>query len=131
MVKKENGQKHPYSIAPLAVYKYSYRMRVFVTPLRRNGFRIPARDLGSSELSGDLVIQERAISSTQSRKAAEVRKYGSQLSSSDQVLAVLFDPEIRCWRGATFKLNGWEVIDWKGEGRQLVVQEWACRIDGF
>jgi len=49
----------------------------------------------------------------------------------DDVLAVLFDPEIRSWRGGTFKLNGWEIIDWKREGRQLVIQEWACRIEGF
>lgn len=128
---KKNGRRRSYSIAAYAVYKYSYKMHVFVTPLRRNGFRIPARDLGSSEISGDLVIQERAISPTQARKAAEVRTHGSQLASGDQLLAVLFDPEIRCWHGATFKLNGWEVIDWKGEGRQLVVQEWACRIEGF
>lgn len=115
----------------MAVYAYSARMLVVVTPLRKNGFRIPSRDLGSCEIAGDLIVQERRISETQSRTAAEIRKKGIQIANDDQVLAVLFDPEIRSWRGATFKLNGWEVIDWKGNGRQLVVQEWACRIDGF
>lgn len=106
-------------------------MFVVVTPLRKNGFRTPARDLAGCDISGDLVIGQRWITSTQSRLAAEIRKHGSQASGDDEILAVLFDPAIRSWRGANFKLNGWEIREWKGEGRQLVVQEWACRIDGF
>lgn len=106
-------------------------MLVVVTPLRKNGFRIPARDLAECDISGDLVIGQRWVTSTQSRLAAEIRKHGSQLPGEDQILMVLFDPEIRSWRGSTFKLNGWEVLEWKDEGRQLVLQEWACQIQGL
>lgn len=103
-------------------------MLVTVTLLRQNGFRLNKEN---RELSGQLVIHERRISETASRLAAELHGPSAMKSNHDQVLAVLFDPEIRSWLGSTFKLNGWEIIEWKSEGRQLVVQEWACRIDGF
>ena len=103
-------------------------MRVSITQLRHNGFR---KSTGNHELSGHLIIQERHVGQGVKRLAAELHELNSITCSGDQVLAVLFDPEIRSWHGATFKLNGWEIIDWKGDGRQLVIQEWACRIEGF
>ncbi len=112
----------------MAVYKYSYRMRVTITQLRHNGFR---KSLENHEFSGQLIIQERHVGQGAKRLAAEVHGASSMLGSGDQVLAVLFDPVIRSWHGATFKLNGWEIINWKGDGRQLVIQEWSCRIEGF
>lgn len=112
----------------MAVYKYSYQMRITITKLRHNGFR---KKPENHELSGRLIIHERHVGESVKRLAAELRGLNSMMGGGDQVLAVLFDPQIRCWRGATFKLNGWEIIEWKGEGRQLVVQEWACRIEGF
>lgn len=112
----------------MAVYKYSGRMRVSITQLRHNGFR---KSTENHELSGQLIIQQRHIGQGAKRLAAELYRPSTTLVSGDQALAVLFDPEIRSWHGATFKLNGWEIIDWKGDGRQLVIQEWACRIEGF
>jgi len=103
-------------------------MRITVTLLRENGFRVKTR---ARELTGQLVIEECRIREGMVRLAAEIKEPGASLGEGGRTLAVLFDPEIRCWHGATFKLNGWEIIDWKGDGRQLVIQEWACRVDGF
>lgn len=103
-------------------------MHITATLLRQNGFRLNKEN---RQISGQLIVHERRISETASRLAAELHGPSAMKASDEQVLALLFDPEIRSWHGTTFKLNGWEIIDWKGEGRQLVVQEWACRIDGF
>lgn len=103
-------------------------MHITVTMLRRGGFRIRS---DYQEITGNLVIEERRVREGMTRLAAEIQTPGAMLGSGPHTAAVLFDPQIRCWRGATFKLNGWEILDWKGEGRQLVVQEWACRIEGF
>lgn len=117
-----------YSIAPSTVCNYSYPMRITITLLRQNGFRVSTE---YRELSGQLFIHERHVSQSATRLAAELHGPSSMMGKGENLLAVLFDPKIRSWQGATFKLNGWEIIDWKGDGRQLVVQEWACRIDGF
>jgi hypothetical protein len=117
-----------YSIAHETVQKYSARMQVTVTLLRRNGFRIQTDNL---QVSGQLVIAERRVRDGMLRLAAEIQTPGPMLGDGPSIIALLFDPTIRNWRGANFKLNGWEIIDWKGEGRQLVIQEWACTIDGF
>ena len=107
-------------------------MRVAVTPLRKHGFRIPNRDLSANvELIGELLILNRWVSNTKTRLAAELRKGGSTVSGDSNLLAVLYEPVIKGWMGANFNLTGWEILDWKEEGRQIVVQEWACRIDGF
>ena len=103
-------------------------MQITATLLHRNGFRVQS---GHQIITGELVIQERRIREGMNRLAAEILAPGAMLGKGAHTIAVLFDPEIRCWHGATFKLNGWEIIDWKGDGRQLVVQEWACRVDGF
>lgn len=103
-------------------------MQITATLLRRNGFRVQS---GNQLITGELVIGERRIREGMMRLAAEIQAPGAMLGNGAQTLAILYDPEIRCWRGATFKLNGWEIVEWKGEGRQLVVQEWACRIEGF
>ena len=103
-------------------------MRVTITQLRHNGFRVKTEN---RELSGQLFIHDRHVGESMKRLAAELHGLNSVAGSGDQVLAVLFDPEIRSWHGAMFKLNGWEIVDWKGDGRQLVIQEWACRIEGF
>lgn len=103
-------------------------MHITATLLRQNGFRLNKEN---REISGQLIIHERRITETAIRLAAELHGPAAMKANDERVLAVLFDPEIRSWQGSTFKLNGWEIIDWKGEGRQLVVQEWACRIDGF
>jgi len=103
-------------------------MKVTVTLLRRNGFRIQT---DNRQVSGQLVIAERRVRDGMLRLAAEIQTPGPMLGDGPSIIALLFDPTIRNWRGASFKLNGWEIIDWKGEGRQLVVQEWACTIDGF
>lgn len=103
-------------------------MQITATLLRHNGFRIQT---GNQQISGQLVIEERRIRDGMLRLAAEIQAPGAMLGNGARVLAVLFDPQIRVWRGAGFKLNGWEIIEWKGEGRQLVVQEWACCIDGY
>lgn len=117
-----------YSIACTTVQKYSARMQVTVTLLRRNGFRIQT---DNRQVSGQLVIAERRVRDGMLRLAAEIQTPGPMLGDGPSIIALLFDPTIRNWRGASFKLNGWEIIDWKGEGRQLVVQEWACTIEGF
>lgn len=83
------------------------------------------------QVAGQLAIAERRIREGMLRLAAEIQEPGPMLGDGPRILALLFEPEIRAWRGSSFKLNGWEIIDWKGEGRQLVVQEWACTIDGF
>ena len=103
-------------------------MRITATLLRQNGFRVQS---GNQTITGELVIEQRRIREGMMRQAAEIQEPGAMLGNGALTLAMLYDPEIRCWRGATFKLNGWEIIDWKGDGRQLVVQEWACRVDGF
>ena len=103
-------------------------MKVTATLLRRNGFRIQK---DNQQIAGELVIAKRRIRDDVLRLAAEIQAPSAMLGDGPRVLAVLFDPEIRAWRGANFKLNGWEIIEWKGEGRQLVVQEWACCIDGY
>lgn len=103
-------------------------MKVTATLLRRNGFRIQK---DNRQIAGELVIAERRIRDGMLRLAAEIQAPGAMLGDGPRVLAILFDPEIRAWRGASLKLNGWEIIEWKGEGRQLVVQEWACSIDGY
>lgn len=103
-------------------------MHVTVALLRENGFRVKSRH---RELTGQFVIHERLIREGQKRRVAELQAPGALLGNGAVTLATLYDPEIRLWTGATFKLNGWEIINWKGDGLQLVVQEWACRIEDF
>lgn len=107
-------------------------MFISVTPLRKNGFRREQRDLRTdAQICGDFCILDRRISATQTRKAAELRKRGVVNADDSNLLAVLYEPQLKSWRGGTFNLTGWEIIDWLDTGRQIVIQEWACRIEGF
>jgi hypothetical protein len=121
-----------YSIATIAVCKYSIAMQVEIQPLRINGFKMPTRSHGADTLlRGELIIGHHWLSKSQTRLAAQLRKPGVSISGDEYLLAVLYEPQIKGWRGAGFGLTGWEILDWKSDGRQIVLQEWACWILGF
>lgn len=105
-------------------------MQIKATPLRHNGFKLSFKDASAREpLSGELIIHQRWVSETKTRLAAEIRKAGSVIEDEANLVALLYEPKVSHLQGAMFRLTGWEIINWKTEGRQLVVQEWACTID--
>lgn len=121
--------KPAYSIALNTVYKYSYRMQVEIHPLRRNGFRIPNREHGRGEpLRGTLVIEACWLTETQKRRAAILYRHGTHSAAKEHIIAKLFEPEIKMLAGARFVLTGWELVEWKEQGRQIVMQEWPCLV---
>lgn len=107
-------------------------MQVEITPLRKNGFKLSGKaNQSHTQIHGNLTIGPRWVSSTQTRLAAELRCLGSVLQGDESLIAVIYEPQIKGWRGSGFNLTGWEIVDWKGDGRQIVMQEWACTIIGW
>jgi len=107
---------------------YSYRVHVEVYPLRRNGFKIPDRDQRTGQpMRGHLAIGNHWITQTKTKLAATIRREPG-CTSPDAVLGVLFDPVVKSLEGHVLLISGWELIDWKGDGRQAVVQEWVCSL---
>ena len=109
---------------------YSYRMKVAMYPRRRAGFKIPDREWRLGEpVRGYLSIADRWITKTQTRLSASIAPDPSKVGGKD-ALAVIYDPQVKSLRGSVLVIAGWELIDWKNDGRQFVLQEWVCELGG-
>ncbi len=103
-------------------------MQVVAYPRRRSGFMIPVREQRSrSPVAGHLVIGDYWITQAKARPAAVIWRDPSS-STAEDVQAILFDPVIKSLRGSAMVLSGWEIIDWRLGGRQVVVQEWIVEF---
>jgi hypothetical protein len=100
-------------------------MIVNVYKVREAGFKIPSREADCQHpMKGALRLERLWVSDTRTKRALVLRKVSDVTSNG--LISVLYEPDMTALGDSWMRFKGWEILEYLGRGRQLVVQEWRC-----
>lgn len=93
---------------------------------RRAGFKIPESER-TTPTRGTIALESVWVTETRTKPAMVLHVLNG--GGLRNVKAILYEPELVALGGDVVRFKGWELIDYPGQGKQAVIQEWRCVLN--